>query len=199
MKTNQLTASVLFASLLLLAGCGGCNSGDAATMQDGTANTADGAATTTDNAAATAGSDAAAQGGTNAADADGAASANGAAGAGDGADTMKPRTFTDMKFDTPEAERNGCKSALEGLRATLKAELDQVRDGLRTAGGDKEMQKAKQQRAAELAQGLERMDRLIKKIGETTDVQWADVRQSSLTEAEEVRNWMSQYGLKNSI
>lgn len=189
MKTNRLTVSVLFASMLLLAGCGGCNNGDAAAMQDGAATNTDGAATT-DNAAVNSAGDATAEA---------AASADGAAPVGDGVDTMQPRTFTDMKFDSPEAERNGCKSALEGLRATLKAELDQVRDGLRTAGGDKEMQKAKQQRAAELAQGLERMDRLIKKVGETTDVQWADVRQSSLTEAEEVRNWMSQYGLKNSI
>lgn len=109
------------------------------------------------------------------------------------------RTFMVITYKTPSEERMGTTTALNGLRATLMAELEAVRGRLKTAGADSEAKKADQTRAAELAQGLERMDRLIAKIGESDDVSWAKVRESSLKEAEEVRVWMQEYKMPNSI
>jgi hypothetical protein len=124
--------------------------------------------------------------------------ANAAANAGEGVDTMEPRTFMVITYSTPAEERMGTTNALNGLRATLKAELDAVRGRLgKTA--DPAAKEADQKRAAELAQGLERMDRLIAKVGAADDVSWADVRESSLKEAEEVRVWMQNYNMDNSI
>lgn len=98
-------------------------------------------------------------------------------------------------YDSPEAERAGTVQNLQGLRATLVAELESVRgrlkDGTRTADD----RKADQTRAAELAQGLERLDRTIKQITEADDVTWADVRDSNIKAANEFRDWMAKYGM----
>lgn len=84
---------------------------------------------------------------------------------------------------------------LNGLRATLVTELESVRgrlkDGTRAAAD----RKADTQRAAELAQGLERLDRTIKQISEANDVTWTQVRDSELKAAGEFREWMAKYGL----
>ena len=114
------------------------------------------------------------------------------------AETMEPRTFLLITYATPAEERTGTTTALNGLRATLKAELEAVRGRLKQGGTD-EAKKADQTRAAELALGLERMDRLIAKVDASDDVTWADVRESSLNEAEEVRVWMEKYNMANNI
>lgn len=191
-----LTSSAAFAGILLLAGCGGCNGGNADTMNDDAAGQTDGATMGGEHDhdhSAGDGHDHAVGDGH---DHDGASSD---AGAGDGVERMETRTFMDISYETPEAERAGTTEALNGLRATLKAELDALRERMKGAGADKEAMKADQQRAAELAQGLERIDRLIKKIGEADDVSWEQARESHLKEAEEVRAWMSEYGMNNSI
>ena len=115
------------------------------------------------------------------------------------ASATEARTFMVITYKTPAEERTGTTNALNGLRSTLMAELDAVRGRLKTAGADAAAKDADQKRAAELAQGLERMDRLIKKVGEADDVSWANVRESSLKEAEEVRVWMQEYKMPNSI
>lgn len=122
----------------------------------------------------------------------------------DGTDNLagsaaESRTFMVITYKTPAEERTGTTTALNGLRSTLMAELEAVRGRLKTAGADVAAKEADQKRAAELAQGLERMDRLIKKVGEADDVSWANVRESSLKEAEEVRVWMQEYKMPNTI
>lgn len=98
-------------------------------------------------------------------------------------------------YATPKEERAGTMENLSGLRATLVGELEQVRgrlkDGTRTA----EDRKADSQRASELAQGLERLDRTIKQISDADDLTWNDMRTSSLKSAGEFREWMNKYGM----
>ncbi len=191
-----LTSSAALAGLLLLAGCGGCNGGNADTMNDDAAGQTDGATMGDDHDhdhAAGDGHDHTMGDGHDHGDVTGDTLSR------EGVDQMEPRTFMDITYDTPTAERAGTTEALNGLRANLKAELDALRERMKGAGADKEALKADQQRAAELAQGLERIDRLIKKIGDADDVSWEQARESHLKEAEEVRVWMSEYGLNNSI
>lgn len=52
--------------------------------------------------------------------------------------------------------------------------------------------------AAELAQGLERINRAIKAIDEADDVSWGTIRESQMKEAGEVRAWMAEYGMNVS-
>lgn len=98
-------------------------------------------------------------------------------------------------YATPVEERTGTVENLNGLRATLVAELEQVRgrlkDGTRAAAD----RKADSQRASELAQGLERLDRTIKQISDADDLTWNDMRASSLKSAGEFREWMVKYGM----
>jgi hypothetical protein len=187
-KTIRNLAGIIAITGLLLPGCGGNEDGaegdthDHGAMNDGTVgeNDADG---THDQADGTVHDDESMSG-----------------GASDGtAETMETRTFLLITYTTPAEERTGTTNALNNLRATLKAELEAVRGRLKQGGTDAEAKKADQTRAAELAQGLERMDRLIEKVGAADDVSWADVRESSLKEAEEVRVWMEQYNMANSI
>ena len=55
------------------------------------------------------------------------------------------------------------------------------------------MAAANKQRAAELAQGLERVDRTLTAMGGATDATWADMRAAELKEVDEVRTWWNQY------
>ena len=98
-------------------------------------------------------------------------------------------------YETPAAERAGTVENLQGLRATLVAELDEVRERLKDGTRAAEERKADSQRASELAQGLERLDRTIKEIDEADDVTWATVRESSIQAAGEFRAWMEEYGM----
>ena len=106
--------------------------------------------------------------------------------------TSDPWTRT---YETPAAERAGTVENLNGLRATLVAELDQVRARLKDGARSADEKKADSQRAGELAQGLERLDRTIKEISESNDVTWAQVRESNIKAANDFRTWMSQYGM----
>ncbi len=96
---------------------------------------------------------------------------------------------------TPAQERTKTGDDMRGLRAVLVAELDQVRARLKKGDRTADEKKADQTRAAELAQGLERIDRAIKAIDEATDVTWGTIRESQLKEAGEVRAWMAKYGM----
>jgi hypothetical protein len=98
-------------------------------------------------------------------------------------------------YATPAEERAGTIQNLQGIRATLVAELEQVRGRLNDGTRAAEDRKNDSTRAAELAQGLERLDRTIKQITEADDVTWADVRESNIKAAGEFREWMSKYGL----
>lgn len=95
-------------------------------------------------------------------------------------------------------ERYNTSKNVRGYRAMLMSELDAIRarlnDGTRTA----EATKKDQERAADLAQGLERMDRLIKAAEVSDDLTWARIRRSQLKEAEEVRNWANERGFRRS-
>lgn len=98
-------------------------------------------------------------------------------------------------YETPAAERTGTVENLQGLRATLVGELEEVRGRLKDGTRSADDRKADTQRAAELAQGLERLDRTIKEISEANDVTWADVRESQIKAAGEFREWMAKYGM----
>ena len=186
-RNDRSHLAPLFALALLtsgmLAGCEGCNheatdGSENATMdQAGGAN--GGAAGTTDANGSTGGStDRSASGDTSTMDS--RSSATGAA-------TGTPAT--------PAEERTSTVTNMQGMRAILMTELDAVRGRLKQAGRPDETVKADQTRAGELAQGLERLDRLIKKTTEADDVSWATVRESTMNEAAEFRTWMAKYGM----
>lgn len=115
----------------------------------------------------------------------------------DGASGVHTAVDTDLDKTplTPVEERTETVKNLEGLRAVLVTELEEVRGRLKDGTRPADEKKADTQRAAELAQGLERLDRTIKGISDADDVTWADVRESSLGAAAEFRQWMARYGL----
>jgi hypothetical protein len=184
---GQLTLFTCAVSLFILgsslSGCSGCGAGS---TTDGTDTT--GSATGAANGANTDGS---AAGG----------SANAGGHGSDSASHMDTRS-TDLGTGaaagtivlTPAEERTKTGDEMRGLRAILKTELDGVRASL-GKGGTPEEKEANKTRAAELAQGLERIDRAIKAIDESTDVSWGTIRESQLKEAGEVRAWMAKYGM----
>lgn len=187
-KNIWMLAGIVAITGLLLPGCGCGGAADAEQMEGDGTTQMDAEHAAGEGHDAMSGGDAA---GTN-------ATAGTGEGEGESVETMEPRTFMVITYSTPAEERMGTTNALNGLRATLKAELDAVRGRLgKTA--DPAAKEADQKRAAELAQGLERMDRLIAKVGAADDVSWAQVRESSLKEAEEVRVWMQNYNMDNSI
>jgi hypothetical protein len=164
----------------LAVGCGGCGNGDH--TANGTGNAADGQELHDghghdghDHDGATAGRDGL----------DGASGVNTGVEGGD----------LDRTPLTPTEERTETVKNLQGLRAVLVAELEQVRERLKDGTRPAEEKKADTQRAAELAQGLERLDRTIKGIDEADDVTWGQVRESQLKAAAEFREWMAKYGL----
>jgi len=118
----------------------------------------------------------------------------------DGVSTME-NTGTDMGTDgasgtvvvTPAQERMDATTEMNGLRATLMADLEVVRSRLKAGGQEPEMKKADQARAADLAQGLERVDRTLVAMGEATDATWATMRDTQLKEVADVREWMAKY------
>lgn len=94
---------------------------------------------------------------------------------------------------TPVQERTDAIERINGIRGTLMAELESVRAKLKDGTVAKEEAAANQQRAAELAQGLERVDRTLAAMGGATDATWADMRAAELKEVNEVRAWWNQY------
>lgn len=102
-------------------------------------------------------------------------------------------------IDKPYVAANGAQERawatkdLTGIRTHLMSELTVVRarlnDGTRTDAA----QAADQARAADLAQGLERVDRALAAIGASTDMTWAEMRHQQLHEVAEVHTWMKAH------
>lgn len=99
---------------------------------------------------------------------------------------------------TPAKERVMATNDMRGLRNLLVADLEAVRvrlnDGARPAPA-RETDKAL---AADLAQGLERVDRALEALGASTDATWASMRDVQLKEVSEVRSWMADYRSKET-
>lgn len=95
-------------------------------------------------------------------------------------------------------ERYTASKDIRGYRSQLMAELEAIRTRLNDGTRAPEATKKDQDRAADLAQGLERMDRLIKAVEESDDLMWTSIRESQLKEAGEVRVWATQHGYKVS-
>lgn len=93
-------------------------------------------------------------------------------------------------------ERYAASKDIRGYRALLMAELEAIRTRLNDGTRPAEAAKKDQDRAADLAQGLERMDRLIKAVEESDDLTWTSIRGSRLKEAGEVRVWATEHGYK---
>ena len=94
---------------------------------------------------------------------------------------------------TPREERAYATNDLNAIRASLMAELEKVRDRLNVGTRDEALRKADEERAAELAQGLERVDRALAAIGAENDTTWVAMRTSHLKEVDEVRAWMREH------
>lgn len=110
-----------------------------------------------------------------------------------GTDMTMETDVTTGTIVTPAQERMNATTEVNGLRATLMADLEAVRARLKAGGQKPEMMKADQAKAAELAQGLERVDRTLLAMGEATDATWATMRDAQLKEVAEVREWMKKY------
>lgn len=95
-------------------------------------------------------------------------------------------------------ERYTASKDIRGYRSQLMAELEAIRTRLNDGTRAPEATKKDQDRAADLAQGLERMDRLIKAVEESDDLTWTSIRESQLKEAGEVRVWATEHGYKVS-
>lgn len=93
-------------------------------------------------------------------------------------------------------ERYTASKDIRGYRALVMAELEAIRTRLNDGTRPAEAAKKDQDRAADLAQGLERMDRLIKAVEESDDLTWTSIRGSQLKEAGEVRVWATENGYK---
>lgn len=98
----------------------------------------------------------------------------------------------------PGKERVMVTNDMRGLRSLLMADLEEVRsrlnDGARPAAS-REIDKAL---AADLAQGLERVDRALAALGTASDATWASMRDAQLKEVAEVRSWMADYRVKET-
>ena len=94
---------------------------------------------------------------------------------------------------TPTQERTGASTEMKGLRSTLMADLDAVRARLKVGTTPADQRKADQDKAADLAQGLERVDRALAAMDAATDETWATMREQQLKEVAEVRTWLDGY------
>ena len=93
----------------------------------------------------------------------------------------------------PAQERADALARMNGIRSTLMAELAEVRSHLNNGTLDKDHAAADKQRAADLAQGLERVDRTLAAMGNATDATWSDMRSAQLKEVDEVRTWWNAH------
>jgi len=94
---------------------------------------------------------------------------------------------------TPAEERAMANSDMRGLRAILMADLEMVRARLNDGTRTNDQKATDQSLAADLAQGLERVDRALIAMDATTDATWSTMRTAQLKEVEEVRTWMVGY------
>lgn len=94
---------------------------------------------------------------------------------------------------TPAEERAMANADMRGLRSILMSDLELVRARLNDGTRTDEQKATDQALAAELAQGLERVDRALAAMDATTDKTWADMRTSHMKEVNDVRTWMVGY------
>lgn len=94
---------------------------------------------------------------------------------------------------TPTQERMSTSADMRGLRVTLMAELEKVRARLNVGTAPYPERDVDQKRAAELAQGLERVDRALESMDAATDETWANMREARIKEVAEVREWLRTY------
>lgn len=94
---------------------------------------------------------------------------------------------------SPAQERTATSTEMKGLRATLMADLDAVRARLKVGTLPADQRKTDQAKAADLAQGLERVDRALAAMDAATDETWASMREQQLKEVAEVRTWLDGY------
>ncbi len=98
---------------------------------------------------------------------------------------------------TPAEERSRAGADMRGLRAILMADLEEVRNRLNDGTSTEGQKERDQAHAAELAQGLERVDRALIAMDATTDATWSTMRTAQLKEVDEVRAWMVGYREKD--
>ncbi len=98
---------------------------------------------------------------------------------------------------TPAKERLMASNDMRGLRGLLVADLEAVRLRLKDGARPAPVREADQALAADLAQGLERVDRALIALGAADDATWASTREVRLNEVAEVRAWMADYRAKD--
>lgn len=96
---------------------------------------------------------------------------------------------------TAAEERTRTAADLQAMRTTLVAELEALRLRLNDGTLAADTKAADTQRASELAQGLERLDRTILEIDEANDDTWPNMRDRSVQATEDLRQWMVKYGM----
>lgn len=183
---------------LLASGCSGCGSGSA-----GTSDSAGAPGSSTDMTVSPADESDRGQGGVNM-----ASDAGDASGAGDAATGDRYNAVGELDpagsygrdgavlpgvVLTPVQERTDAIERMNGIRSILMAELEEVRATLKDGTVPKEQADQNRTRAAELAQGLERVDRTLAAMGGATDATWSEMRAAELKEVDEVRAWWSKY------
>ncbi len=94
---------------------------------------------------------------------------------------------------TPAEERSWATADMRRLRAALVADLEDVRARLNVGSSPEPQHDKDQALAADLAQGLERIDRALVALDASTDATWSQVREGQLKEVDDVRTWMRGY------
>ncbi len=95
-------------------------------------------------------------------------------------------------------ERKANSDELRGLRAKLMDELDKVRNQLNDGTRTPDQRNEDQARAAALAQGLERLDRALGSIDASSEAAWADIKDNTEKEVQELRAWMEENEVRGS-
>lgn len=98
----------------------------------------------------------------------------------------------------PAKERMMVTNDMRGLRSLLMADLEAVRVRLNDGARPKVDRDADVALAADLAQGLERVDRALAALGASNDATWASMRDAQVKEVAEVRSWMADYRAKGT-
>ena len=107
--------------------------------------------------------------------------------------TTDNSTDPSAKKMTPHEERMATSNDMRVLRAQLINDLEAVRARLNVGTNPSPEREADQKLAAELAQGLERVDRALAAMDASDDMTWESMRESQLKEVAEVRVLMAEY------
>jgi len=114
-----------------------------------------------------------------------------------GNDPARTVNTTTVIMYTPAKERLMATNDMRGLRSLLMADLEAVRARLNDGARPEAAREADKALAADLAQGLERVDRALTALGEANDATWSSMRDAQLREVAEVRSWMADYRAKD--